>query len=601
MEPSSILDHFLGQARRQGSNTAALVKRDGKYQGVTWNELRDRARAISRGLVAAGVAAGDRVCILCNTSLEWVLVDMGIIGAGAVTVPIYASNLPHECQYVAEHSDAVIVFAEDAGQVAKLVTERTRLPGVRKVVQMSGDVVPNDGWVIASEELTRGGEAVGDDELERRAAALDADSILTIIYTSGTTGPPKGVVLTHANMLYEAWCNEEIDFLRENDVQLLFLPLAHSYAKVIEIGWLSAGHVMAFAESMSTIKDNLGEVRPTVMCGVPRIYEKFYAAVVEKGQASSGLKRRLFAAAMDLSRKNGEAELRGDSLGAMDALKLAALKRLVFSKIGNGVREVLGGRMRALISGGAPLPRTVAWFMRDAGVDIAEGYGLTETSAATCVNRPGSIRIGTVGPPVPGTEIRIAEDGEVLIKGRGVMREYWKDPGATAAVLADGWFHTGDIGNVDDDGYVSITDRKKDIIVTAGGKNITPQNIETMIKAHELVSHVVVHGDRRKYLTALITVDADALGKLRERLGIEDAPYAELCRRPEVVEAIQAVVDECNARLRSVETIKRFKVLEEDFSQEGGELTPKLSIKRKVVCDKYRAILDELYDEQMLA
>jgi long-chain acyl-CoA synthetase len=402
-------------------------------------------------------------------------------------------------------------------------------------------------------------------------------------------------------MLYEAWCNKELDFLREDDVQLLFLPLAHSYAKVIEIGWLSTGHVMGFAESMNTIKDNLGEVRPTVMCGVPRIYEKFYAAVVEKGLASSGLKRRLFGAALELSRRNGEAELRGETFGALDALKLAVLKRLVFSKIGERVREVLGGRMRCLISGGAPLPRTVAWFMRDAGIEIAEGYGLTETSAATCVNRPGSIKIGTVGPPVPNTEVRTAEDGEILIKGQGVMREYWKEPDATAAVLRDGWFYTGDIGKVDSEGHVWITDRKKDIIVTAGGKNITPQNIENMIKAHELVSHALVHGDRRKYLTALITVDADALEKLAKRRRLEDGGYSALCRRPEVLEAIQAVVDECNSRLRSVETIKRFKVLEEDFSQEGGELTPKLSVKRKVVYDKYREILDGLYDDHMLA
>lgn len=595
MGRQSILDYFLENAEQFGSRTAALVKHDGLYKAVTWGDMGTEAQAMSAGLIAMGIQAGDRICLISQTRLEWVTTDMGIIGAGAVTVPIYPSNLADECQFIVENSGAAAVFAEDDTQVQKLRAERARMPGLKKVIQMSGAVRDADGWVITLDELkkTQADPAL----LVERRKSLGRDSILTIIYTSGTTGRPKGVVTTHDNMLYEAEGITQIDLVRDTDVQLLFLPLAHSFAKVLEIAWLATRHVMAFAESMQSIKPNLAEVRPTLMAGVPRIFEKFHGAVMQKGTSGGGLKAQLFLRAADLSQKNGEAESQKKALSLRDKLEFAILKQLVFKKVGAGLRATLGGRMRAMVSGGAPLSPKIAWFFRDAGVEVLEGFGLTETSAATTVNRYGSNRVGTVGLPLPGTEVRLADDGELLLKGRGVMREYWKNPEATQEVLKDGWFHTGDIATVDADGFVRIVDRKKDIIVTAGGKNVAPQNLENLIKTHKLISQVVVHGDKRNFLSALVTLDPDALKLFAQEHGLGNGSYAELTQKPQVYKAVQSAMDGFNAQLAKYETIKKFKILEHDFSQESGELTPSLKIKRKVVNQRYKSIFDGFYEE----
>jgi long-chain acyl-CoA synthetase len=597
MARNSILDYFLDNAEQHGSRTAALVKRDGVYREVTWKEMAGEARRISSGLIELGINPGDRVCIMANTSLQWVLADMGILGAGAVCVSIYPSLLADEAQYIADDCSATAVFAEDAVQVAKFLEVKSKLPNVKKVIQMTGEVATNDEIVVGYQDLLGAGRpdaAI----LDARRKSLNKDSVLCLIYTSGTTGKPKGVVLTHDAMMYEAEAIAQIDVVREDDVQLLFLPLAHSFAKVLEMAWLSVRHVMAFAESMQTIKENLAEVRPTLMAGVPRVYEKFHAAIVAKGTAGGGFKASLFGAAATLSQKNGEAQMAGGSLGPVDSIEWALLKKVIFAKVGAGLEQILGGRMRVLISGGAPLSRKIAWFFRDAGVTVLEGYGLTETSAATCVNRPTSNRIGTVGPALPGTELRIAEDGEILVRGRGVMREYWGMPEATAEALKDGWFHTGDVGVVDPDGALRITDRKKDIIVTAGGKNVAPQNIENLVKTHKLISQVVVHGDKRKFLTALITLDPEALSAFAEERGLGNGSYAELTQKPEVHAEIQQGVDTFNDDLAKFETIKKFKILEADFTQESGELTPSLKVKRKVINDRYKKVFDSFYEER---
>jgi long-chain acyl-CoA synthetase len=596
MQHRSILELFLRNAEEHPEATAALVKRGGAYQDVTWRELAEQARAVAAGLVALGVSPGDRVCIVANTRLEWVACDLGILGAGGVTVPIYPSNLSDECQHVCADSGAVAVIAEDAAQVEKLRAERGRLPSVKRVIQLTG-APTGDDWVMSHQQLVELGKGVSVEELAGRRASLDGDSILTIIYTSGTTGRPKGVMTTHANMLYEAQCLVEVDIVRPDDVQLLFLPLAHTFAKVLEIGWFGTRHIMAFAESMETVKANLLEVRPTFICGVPRLFEKVHAAVVQKALAVGGVKAALFEAACRLSTKKGEAELAGRSLSLADSLVFAALERLVFAKLGAALQQALGGRMRLMVSGGAPLSRAINWFFRDAGITIFEGYGLTETSAGSVVNRPGRQKIGTVGTPLPGTEVKIAEDGEVLLRGPGVMRGYWNNPTATSESIKDGWFHTGDIGLIDADGYLRITDRKKDIIITAGGKNVAPQNIENMLKAHSLVSQAVVHGDRRKYLTALVTIDPEALKRFAGEHGLASASYAELTQHPELSRAVQLVIDDVNARLPQHETIKKWKVLQNDFTQETGELTPTLKIKRKVINDRYRQVFDGFYDE----
>jgi long-chain acyl-CoA synthetase len=597
MGTQSLLDIVQELVASRPDATATLTKRDGQYKPNTWKELWAESLQVARSLLALGIAPGDRINIASNTRYEWIVLDFGILAAGAVTVPIYPSNLPDECQYVSDHSGSRIVFAEDHSQVVKFLEVRDRLPEVMHVVQMTGNLEPGDGFVISMDDFLARGREVDDARLQAARSSLGPESILTIIYTSGTTGRPKGVVLTHANMIYEADCVRKIGLIEPDDIQLLFLPLSHSFAKVLQAGWLASGHIMAFAENMNTIKQNLGEVRPTVMAGVPRVFEKFYSAVVEKGLAAGGTKAKLFSAALALSVANGEAELHKKSLGFVDRLKFKLLRKLVFAKIHVGVSEILGGRMRAMISGGAPLAKKIAWFFRDADIIILEGYGMTETSAGTTVNLPHNNQIGTVGPAMPGTDVKIAEDGEILLRGPGIMREYWRNPEATAETIVDGWLHTGDIGEVDPvTGAVKITDRKKDLIITAGGKNIAPQNIENLIKTDKLISQCVVHGDRRKYLTALLTLDEAALTEFAKQNGLTGT-YAELTQHPKVRAEVDRVLALANKELASYESIKQFAILEKDFSIETGELTPKLSVKRKVVNSKYGHIFDSFYDE----
>jgi long-chain acyl-CoA synthetase len=598
MALNSIIDYVRLQVEKKGSATAALTKRDGKYVPVSWQEMWDEGQQVAKGIAALGVDAGAHVCLMSATRFEWVVTDLGILSAGGVTVPIYPSNLPEECAYIAHNSESVLVFAEDASQVQKFLDKKSEVPNVRHVVQMTGAKKTDDPWVLSWDAFIAGGKAIADASIRERTATLNKDSILTIIYTSGTTGVPKGVVLTHGNMLYEGQAVHQVDVVRENDVQLLFLPLAHVFAKVLEVAWFSVGFTTAFAENMNTIRQNLGEVRPTLMAGVPRVFEKFYAAVVEKGTSATGMKKTLFLKAMELSQKNGELEEQGKALGFLESIQFSLLKRLVFAKVGTGIMDILGGRMRVMVSGGAPLSKKIAWFFRDAGIVILEGYGMTESSAGATINLPHRNQIGTVGPAFPGTEIKIAEDGEILLRGPLVMREYWRNGEATAETVIDGWLHTGDIGELDPHtGALRITDRKKDLIVTAGGKNVAPQKIENLLKTHKLIANAVVHGDKRKFLSALITLDADQLKVFAEQRNLQGS-YAELTAHPTVLEEIKRLVEESNRELASYESIKAHKVLDKDFSVETGELTPKLSVKRKVVDKRYGHIFDAFYDEK---
>ena len=607
MQPTSILDFLLAHVEGRPRDTAALVKRDGTYQQVSWESLWGRAQEVAAGLVALGIEAADHACILSNTRLEWCVTDIGILAAGAVTIPIYPSNLPDECAYIIENSGARVVFTEDAAQSEKMLSVKSQLADqVVAVVQLEGPTPGDDPWIRTFEAFVAAAQPEHQDALPERRASLSRDSILTIIYTSGTTGRPKGVVLTHGNMMYEAEVIHEQDVVRPDDVQLLFLPMAHVFAKLLEVSWFATGHILAFAENINTLKDNLKEVRPTLMAAVPRVFEKFYAAVLDKGttlpatpSAGDRIKHGLFATALSLSAKNGALEEEGAALGLVEGLQFAALRRAVFAKIGAAVMDNLGGRMRIMVSGGAPLSKTIAWFFRDAGITILEGYGMTETAAATAVNLPHANVIGTVGPAVPGTKIRIAEDGEILVKGPGVMREYWKNPEATAETIdADGWLHTGDIGEIDPRmSALRITDRKKDLIITAGGKNVAPQKIENLVKTHKLISQCVVHGDKRKFLSALLTLDREQVESLAAAESIHGA-YEQLRIHPRVTAEITAAINAANAELASYETIKKYEILPEDFSIETGELTAKLSVKRKVVNSKYGHLFDAFYAEK---
>lgn len=600
MAKNSILDLLLDHAERRGGETACLTKTAGKYGPITWSTVWADSAKIGKSLIALGLEAGDRVNVIGQTCYQWVATDLGILAAGGVTVPVYPSNLADEVQYVVDHSGGRVVFAESAEQVDKLLEKRDELANVIKVVQWAGGKqASSDDWVITLDEFLALGRDLSDAQLSGRGATLTPESILTIIYTSGTTGRPKGVVLTHANMLYEVKAISQVDVVRQDDIQLLFLPMAHVFAKVLEVSWLGTGHVLAFAESMNTIRDNLSEVRPTLMAAVPRVFEKFYSAVVDKGTAAEGLKRTLFLKAMELSAKNGELEEKGQRLGLIESVEFGLLKKAVFAKVGAGIGDLLGGRMRAMVSGGAPLSKKIGWFFRDAGILIVEGYGMTESSAASTVNMPNANQIGTVGPALPGTQVKIAADGEILLKGPGVMREYWRNEEATKETIdEDGWLHTGDIGEIDPKTKaVRITDRKKDLIITAGGKNIAPQRIENLVKTQKLVSQCVVHGDRRNFISALITLDPPALESFAQAHKLTGT-YEELTKNAEVRKEVEKLIAESNAELASYETIKKFEILPVDFSIETGELTAKLSVKRKVVNSKYGYIFDAFYADK---
>ena len=584
---------FEAQARARGEATAVKHKRDGKWADVSWAELARRARDVSDGLAAIGVRRGDRIAIIGETQIEWILADLGVLGAGAITVTIYQSNRPHECQYILENSGARYIFCDSEAQVAKIREVKGKLPALEGIIRASGG--PADGFERTLADLERAGaewRKSNPNAHEQRLAATSPDDAASFIYTSGTTGNPKGVVLTHGNWVYEAHASAEIALMGADDVVLMFLPMAHSFAKVIEAAWFSTGATAAFVESLEKIMDNASEVRPTVMPSVPRIFEKAFNTVVSKGLATPGLKGKLFALAMETFDAYATAKERERPYFSLGFL---VGKKLVFPKLAHALAERFGGRMRLFISGGAPLSPKIAWFFDLLGFTILEGYGLTETSAGTFVNRPGRNRIGTVGPPMPGTQVRIAEDGEILVKGAGVMKEYYKNPEATAEVLKDGWLYTGDIGHVDDAGNLKITDRKKDIIVTAGGKNVAPQNLENELKTDLLISQVMVHGDKRKFLSALVTLNEENVRKWCAENGVPAG--AALDQDPKVRARIQQAVDALNAKQPSYSTLKKFAIVPTDFTQDSGELTPTLKVKRKVVTQKYRALLDSFYVE----
>ena len=593
VDTRTLVALFEATAKARGSATAVTFKKDGAWKEVSWAEVARRARDVADGLASMGVQPGDRIAIIGETQLEWILADLGTLGVGAVTVTIYQSNKPHEVKYILENSGARWIFCDTDAQVAKVREVRGQLPELRGIVRATGGAADAFERTLADVEKA-GAEwrKSNPDAHAQRTSRIRSDDPASFIYTSGTTGNPKGVVLTHANWVYEAEAVAGLKIIQPEDVVLMFLPMAHSFAKVIEAVWFGTGCTAAFVESLEKIMDNAQEVRPTIMPAVPRIFEKAYNTVISKGLASPGLKGRLFALAMESFDRYSNARDTGKSFSS---LGLLVGNRLVFPKLKAALTERFGGRMRLFVSGGAPLSTKIAYFFEQLGFMICEGYGLTETSAASFVNIPGKVRIGTVGPAVPGTQVRIAEDGEILIKGPGIMKGYYRNPEATAEVLKDGWLATGDIGELDPEGRLKITDRKKDIIVTAGGKNVAPQNLENDLKTDNLISQVMVHGDKRKFLSALITLNDENARKWATENGVP--PGAALHQDPRVIARIQRAVDSLNARQASYSTIKKFAIVSKDFTVESGELTPTLKVKRKHVTQKYKDVLDAFYVE----
>jgi long-chain acyl-CoA synthetase len=581
---------------------AATYKKDGQWRNVSWGQVLQDVRVLSAGLVAQGVKPGDRVAIFANTSLQWLVCDLAISAAQAITVPIYASNTPDECRYILNHSESTILFVDndeqDAKQAGRLSRIRQRIaecPSIRKVVVFEGPISGDREMTLA--EMVAKGQAEDQahpQDFEARVRAVKPDEPCCFVYTSGTTGDPKGVILTHGNWGYQAVATRSIGMLTPEDSVLLFLPLAHVFAQVAKAAWLGMGYRMIFAESVDKLLANLMETRPTVLPAVPRVFEKVYNNVVANGSAAPGMKGKMFRWAFKLFDEYVEAKIQGREYQSL-GFKLA--RALVFSKVRATLDEKLGGNMRVFVSGGAPLSQKIAYFFDLLGYKVLEGYGLTETSAPCSANRPDGIKIGTVGPALPGSEIKIASDGEILVRGPSVMKGYYKNPAATAEALdPDGWFHTGDIGELDAEGYLRITDRKKDIIVTAGGKNVAPQNIENTLKGFSLISQAMVYGDKRPYLVVLITLAEDPARRLLAEKGVQVNAYADFAKQPVIRATVQEIIHKVNEELPPYSTLKRFEIIEQDFTQESGELTPTLKVKRKFCSQKYAAILDKMYE-----
>jgi long-chain acyl-CoA synthetase len=593
-EARSLFHLLEWRATRSLDRPAMRHKVGGRWVDVSWRETAARARAIADGLAAMGLRRGDRVAILGDSGVGWVEADLGVVGAGAVTVTIFPTSPAEDCRWILADSGARFVFCDSEAQLAKIRAVRSALPALEGIVRLEG--APSDGFERSIDDLVRAGEALGRDRPdahEERLAALGPADPASIIYTSGTTGRPKGVVTTHGNWMYVAAAIGQMGFVSEDDVTLLFLPMAHSFAKALGAAWLVIGSTTAFVESVEKLVENAAEVRPTVMPAVPRIFEKAFHAVVAKGLEKTGLEGKLFRMALEEVDRLTEAQARGERHGGF---RLTVARRVVFPKLGRLLRDRFGGKLRLFVSGAAPLSPRVGHFFEELGIVITEGYGLTETSAPATANRPGAIRIGTVGTALPGTELRIAPDGEILVKGPGVMKGYWNDPAATEEVIRDGWFHTGDVGTLDADGYLTITDRKKDLIVTSGGKNVAPQNLENELKGDPLISQVLVHGDRRPYLVALVTLNPDEAVKFAEANEIDDTRPEALAADVRMRERIQRVIDAVNVKQPGFSTIRKFAILPEDFSVEGGQLTPTLKVKRKACAERYRRLLDGMYE-----
>jgi len=594
----SVIQMFQHRVASTPDAEAMSGRRDGQWRSMTWKETERRVRAVAGGLLSLGFQKGERAAILATSRPEWVIVDLGILAAGGATSTIYTSNTSEESAYILEDSGARVCIVENAMQDAKIREVRGRAGSVIQLIQIDGEPENPDGWTISLAELERRGDAwnaANSGHLDEVIAGVGPEDLATLIYTSGTTGRPKGVMLTHDNWLFEAEAIADLNLLGPTDKQLLFLPLAHSFAKVLEVAFIRTGVPTAIDGVIDDLVANLAAVRPTLMAGVPRVFEKVYNRVVTGAKEGGGLKYKIFQWALDVGGRVSRLRQQGKQPSGALAFQHRLADKLVYSKL----KARLGGRLRFMISGGAPLARTIAEFFHACDILILEAYGLTETSAGSIGNRIERYKFGTVGLPLKGVEVRIGEDGEILLRGRGVMQGYYNRPEDTAEALEwDGWFHTGDVGVVDTDGFVTITDRKKDILVTAGGKNIAPQNIEGRIKAAcPYVSQVVMLGDRRPFCVALVTLNEETTGKWAREHGIDAKSYADLASRPEVKQLLRDGIEAVNAQIASYERIKDFHLLDHDLSQETGELTPKMSVKRKVVESRHQEILEGFYKE----
>ncbi|MER7927074.1 MULTISPECIES: AMP-dependent synthetase/ligase [unclassified Streptomyces] len=572
------------------------------WKSLTWAQSAEQVFAIAAGLIELGVQPEERVALASATRVEWILADLGILCAGAATTTVYPQTNADESTFILADSGSKVLIAEDATQLAKAREKRAELPELTHVVVIDPTGVETGDWVLTLAELEQRGAAYlekNPDLIKERVAAITKDQLATIIYTSGTTGRPKGVRLPHDNWSYLAKAIAATGLLGPDDVQYLWLPLAHVFGKVLTSGHIEIGHVTAVDGRVDKIIENLPVVQPTYMAAVPRIFEKVYNGVAAKARAGGGAKYKVFQWAAEVAREY--AKVTQDNFRrtgtATAPFGLAAKHKVADALVYAKIREAFGGKLRACVSGSAALAPDIGYFFAGAGIHILEGYGLTESSAASFVNPGEAYRTGTVGKPLPGTEVRIADDGEILLRGPGIMEGYHGLPEKTAEVLeSDGWFHTGDIGELSPDGYLRITDRKKDLIKTSGGKYIAPAEVEGQFKAVcPYVSNILVHGADRNFCTALISLDEPSILEWAKENDLEGRSYAEVVAAPATVAMVEAYVKELNEGLQRWQTIKKFRLLPRDLDVEHGEITPSLKLKRPVVEREYKHLIDDMY------
>jgi len=587
----TIADLIANSAAEHAEHVAVRHKRDGAWQDVTYAQLAEIVEEIGLGLIDLGVEAGERLCILANTRPEWSYADMGATSAGTVVVPIYQTNSPEECLWVISDSGACAIVCEDDEQLAKIAAIREQVPHLRTVIAIEPPAEDHGLEVITLEEVRERGRSRSAEELEARRAGVRPQDAFTFIYTSGTTGPPKGCVLTHGNYRAMMGMISEAGEIQDDEIIYLYLPLAHSYALLIQLSVFNLGGTLAyFGGDTKQIVSELLEVKPTYLPSVPRVFEKIYTLARAAIDQQPPQERQRAQAAVELGVKVRDIIARGEEVPEELRQPFEEADEQLFKN----VRAIFGGRVRHATSGAAPIAKEILEFFWACGVPVLEGYGMTETSTAATVSTVENHKFGTVGRALPGVELRIADDGEILIKGPNIFHGYHNRASTSFGAVEDGWLHTGDLGSLDEDGYLSITGRKKDIIITAGGKNLTPANIENDLKQSRWISQAVMHGDQRPYPVVLITLDEEEMPVYAREHGLpEDIPS--LAKDPAVHALIQQEIDRANAKYAQVEQVKKFVILDHDLSQATGELTPTLKVKRGVVNERYAQLFDELY------
>ncbi|MBM4332897.1 MAG: long-chain fatty acid--CoA ligase [Deltaproteobacteria bacterium] len=597
-EGKTVPEMFESRVQLSGDKIALRYKKLGIWHDVTWKQYHQKAKAVCLALIALGLKPGECVSVIGENCPEWVHIDLGIMHAGGTTVGVYATNSWEQCQYVVDHSESRFYFVENEEQLDKALRFRDKVPRLEKIIvwDLKGLKQFRDPLVMSFDKFLAMGEALDKQNptlFEKRWSQVKPDDLARLIYTSGTTGPPKGAMLSHGNITWMSQAMYEGNPVEDQDEFLSFLPLCHIFEQLFTIFMnIKYGAIVNFIENTDTVIENMREVSPTVAYGVPRIWEKYYSGIMIRMADASWLKRLIFHLSLGVGKKYAFLKTSRQPISLWLRLAYSLAYLATFRKL----KERLGfDRVRLAFSGAAPISPDVLRFFQGIGIPLIEGYGMTEGTGVTCANQGDRVKIGTVGQPLPGVEVKIDEDGEICFRGGNVFKGYFKNPQATAEVLKDGWMHSGDVGECDPEGFVKITDRKKDLIITAGGKNIAPQNIENQLKFSSYINDAVVIGDRRKYLVAIIVIDEDNVVKFAQDNKIQYTTYATLTQHPEVTKLIQKEVDAVNKTLANVETVKKFTILPKKLYEEDGEVTPTMKVKRKYINEAFKDLIEAMY------